>query len=197
MGVGKRPEAVEVGGVSVATARFEGLYERHVRSVTAYCARRLPVDQVADGVADTFLVVWRRIDDVPDGDAERLWLYRVAHRIVGQGWRSARRRRRLVDRVASRRVIGSAGPEEVALDGEDVRRVLAAADRLKPTDAEVLRLSMWERLGPAEIAEVLEITPNAVHQRLHRAKQHLVGEYDAMARIPKVEGAPGSERGGA
>jgi hypothetical protein len=35
-------------------------------------------------VADTFLVVWRRIESVPDGDAERLWLYRVAHRVLGK-----------------------------------------------------------------------------------------------------------------
>ncbi len=173
--------------MSVATARFESLYERHVRAVTAYCGRRLPDDLVADGVADTFLVVWRRIDDVPDGDAERLWLYRVAHRIVGQGWRSAQRRRRLGVRVASLRPVGPADTEEAVIDGDDARRVLAAAARLKPTDAEVLRLAVWERLGPAEIAEVLEITANAVHQRLHRAKQHLVREYDAMARTPRNE----------
>lgn len=165
--------------VSVATARFEALYERHVRVVTAYCARRLPDDQVADAVADTFLVAWRRIGDVPDGDAERLWLYRVAHRVVGHRWRSARRRRRLTVRVASSRPVGVVGPEEAAMDDDDVRRVLAAVACLKSTDAEVLRLSVWERLDPTEIASVLEIAPNAVHQRMHRAKQHLIREYDA------------------
>lgn len=180
----------------MATARFEALYERHVRAVTAYCARRLPEDQVADAVADTFLVVWRRIGDVPDGDAERLWLYRVAHRVVGHGWRSARRRRRLTARVASRRPVGVAGPEESVVDGDEVRRVLAAADRLKSTDVEVLRLFVWERLGPAEIASLLEITPNAVHQRLHRAKQHLVRAYDATGSRASSE-ATGPERGGA
>jgi RNA polymerase sigma-70 factor (ECF subfamily) len=171
---------VDAAHESATTLRFEAIYERHVRAVTAYCSRRLPDDHVADAVADTFLVAWRRIVDVPDGDAERLWLYRVAHRTVGHTWRSARRRRRLVNRVAARRPASSAGPEEAALDGEDVRRVLAAADRLKPIDAEVLRLSVWERLDPGEIASVLEITPNAVHQRLYRAKQRLIREYDAI-----------------
>ena len=178
--MGKEPGAGAVEGVSVSTGRFEGLYERHVRAVTAYCGRRLPADQVADGVADTFLVAWRRIDDVPDGHAERLWLYRVAHRVVGQGWRSARRRRRLSGRLAALRPLGAAGTEDAVVDGEDRDRVLAALERLGPNDVEVLRLSVWEGLAAAEIAEVLEITPNAVHQRLHRARQHLVREYDTV-----------------
>lgn len=197
MGVGKQPDAVEVGGVSVATARFEGLYERHLRAVTAYCRRRLPADQVADGVADTFLVVWRRIDDVPDGDAERLWLYRVAHRVVGQGWRSARRHRRLSARVASLRPVGGSSTEEAVVDGDEVERVLEAMSRLKPADVEVLRLSVWERLSPAEIAEVLQMAPNAVHQRLHRARLHLLREYDALGHRSSIASTPvesGGER---
>lgn len=178
MGVGQQPEYVEE--VSVSTIRFEQLYEAHVRSVTAYCARRLPNDRVADAVADTFLVAWRKIDHVPVGKAERLWLYRVAHRVVGHAWRGARRRRRLNDRVASRRTLVAASPDERAVDDDDVRRVLAASKRLVPTDAEVLRLAVWEQLRGDEIADILEISTNAVHQRLHRAKQHLIREYDAM-----------------
>lgn len=173
-----------MAGSDAATARFEAVYERHARALTAYCARRLQAAQVDDAVADAFLVVWRRIDDVPTGDAERLWLYGVAHRVVGHAWRSSKRQRRLTARVGARRPVGAAGPAETAMDGDDVRRVLAAADRLKPTDAEVLRLSVWERLAVAEIAAVLEITPNAVHQRLHRAKQHLIREYDATGPAP-------------
>jgi RNA polymerase sigma-70 factor (ECF subfamily) len=182
--VGQPSDWVEAPDESVATSRFEALYRHHVRAMTAYVARRLPADQVADAVADTYLVVWRRIGDVPDGDAELLWLYRVAHRVVGHAWRSSKRRSRLTARVGSRRPVGTTGPEETAIDGEDVRRVLMAAERLKPNDAEVLRLSVWERLAPAEIASVLDIAPNAVHQRLHRAKQHLIREYDATAPAP-------------
>lgn len=194
--MGQRPDSVESARDPVATARFDVLYERHVRAVTAYCSRRLPDDQVADGVADTFLVVWRRIDDVPDGDAERLWLYGIAHRVVGHAWRSSQRRRRLTARVGSLRRIAVDSPEESAVDGEDVSRVLAAAARLKPTDTEVLRLFVWERLGAGEIASVLEITENAVHQRLHRAKQHLVREYDATG-TPNPSEASKTGRGGA
>jgi RNA polymerase sigma-70 factor, ECF subfamily len=55
--------------------------------------------------------------------------------------------------------------------------VLEAAARLNDKDADVLRLAAWEQLSTADIAAVLGIAPNAVKQRLHRAKQHLGREY--------------------
>ena len=44
---------------------------------------------------------------------------------------------------------------------------------LRDEDAELLRLWAWEQLTPAEIAEVLGITPNAASIRLHRAREKL------------------------
>ena len=52
-----------------------------------------------------------------------------------------------------------------------------AAARLNNTDVEVLRLVAWEQLSFADIAALLEIEPNAVKQRLQRAKQNLAREY--------------------
>lgn len=176
-GVGRRSR----GPVADADAeRFRALHRRHARALTAYCARRLAPDSVDDAVAETFLVAWRRLADVPDGDAGLLWLYRVAHRVVGHEWRGASRRRRLTSRVASRRAPTSELPEDAAIDGDDTRRVLAAAERLNASDAEVLRLLAWEGLAPAEIATVLEINPNAVHQRLHRARRNLLREFESL-----------------
>lgn len=40
-------------------------------------------------------------------------------------------------------------------------------------DAELVRLWAWEELGPAEIALVVGLSPNAVSIRLHRARQKL------------------------
>lgn len=71
-------------------------------------------------------------------------------------------------------------PEEAAIDGDETWRVLEAAARLDRADAEILRLYAWERLGASQIAAVLEIKPNAVHQRLHRARRQLVREFDLL-----------------
>ena len=65
---------------AVAEERFRRIYAAYERQVYAYCLRRIDRDQAIDCTADTFLVAWRRICDVPAGDKALPWLYRTAHR---------------------------------------------------------------------------------------------------------------------
>ena len=44
---------------------------------------------------------------------------------------------------------------------------------MRPDDTELLRLWAWGRLSASEIAEVLDVTPNAASIRLHRARERL------------------------
>ena len=71
-------------------ARFTQLYRRHHTAIHDYCKRRVPDEMVDDVVAEVFLTAWRRLDEVPDGDATGLWLFRVAYRVVGHQWRGSR-----------------------------------------------------------------------------------------------------------
>jgi hypothetical protein len=67
-----------------ASTRLTELYDRHGRDVLAYALRRASPDDAADAVADTFLVAWRRLAEVPAEPEARLWLYGVArssHRV--------------------------------------------------------------------------------------------------------------------
>lgn len=59
-----------------------------------------------------------------------------------------------------------------------VQRVLAT---LPQTDAEVLRLTVWEELTPTEIAGVLGCSAGAVRVRLHRARRRAQEVYQATA----------------
>jgi RNA polymerase sigma-70 factor (ECF subfamily) len=156
---------------------FASLYHRHYRAIRDFCRRRVPKDFVDDVVAETFLTAWRRMDDIPRGDQALLWLYGVAYRVIGNHWRSAARRRRLEDRLHVINGGAASGADDAVLAADQRRLVLAAAARLNDKDADVLRLAAWEQLSTADIAEVLGIAPNAVKQRLHRAKQHLGREY--------------------
>jgi RNA polymerase sigma-70 factor (ECF subfamily) len=168
---------------------FAGLYERHFDAVRNYCGRRVAGDLVDDVVADTFLTAWRRLDDVPSGDAARLWLYRVAYRAIGHAWRGSLRRHRLDERLRFVADPPMEAADEWVIASADQRRVLDAAARLNETDAEVLRLAEWELLSVGDIAVVLEIAPNAVRQRLHRARRNLAREYrrlEAPTPSPRV-----------
>ncbi|WHP17872.1 RNA polymerase sigma factor [Cellulomonas sp. ES6] len=80
--------------------RFAALFERTHRPLLAYALRRVsdPAD-AADVVAETFLVAWRRLDDVPAGEAARPWLFGVARRVLANHYRGERRRDALADRL--------------------------------------------------------------------------------------------------
>jgi RNA polymerase sigma factor (sigma-70 family) len=161
-------------------AAFDRLYGHCYPRVRAYVTRRVSRDRVDDVVADTFLVAWRKFDVVPSGDAALLWLYRVAHRTIGQHRRTLFRRRRLGDRIAALPTREQDDPSDVAVVDDDIRCVLAAAEHLNFRDAEVLRLASWEGLTNSEIATVLELSPNAVGQRLHRARRNLKKQYERL-----------------
>lgn len=171
-------------GSSCEEARFSEFYDRFYRSIHAYCRRRLATDAVDDAVAEVFLTAWRRVGDIPDGDAALVWLYGVAYRVVGNQWRGAARHRRLEARM--RAVVDQpvAAADETALDSDACQLVLDALALLSDTDVEVLLLVAWERLSVAEIANVLKIAPNAVTQRLHRARCNLGREYRRLHAQP-------------
>jgi len=168
---------VESAAGSAAELRFARLYDLHQRPIRDYCRRRLDAHRVDDAVAEVFLTAWRKLDDVPDDDTARLWLYRVAYRVVGHQWRGVTRRRRLDQRLRSATRRALPGLDDTLIERDEHRLVLLAAARLGQTDGEVLRLSVWEQLSIANIADLLDIEPNAVKQRLHRARRNLAEEY--------------------
>lgn len=173
-------------------ALFRHLYESYSRHVFAYCRRRANADSIDDLVADVFLTVWRRIADAPTGDAELAWLYRIAFHHAGNHWRRASRQMRLEERLESIGIQTVPLVQDLIVVREDVRRVLAASQNLRERDVEVLRLSLWEHLSSEDIAAVLDITPNAAKQRLHRARNNLVREYERVHRSV----APAVHKGG-
>ena len=174
---------------------FASLYHRHYRAIRDFCRRRVPKDVVDDVVAETFLTAWRRIDDIPRGDQSVLWLYGVAYRVISNHWRSAARRRRLEDRVQVINGGAASAVDEAVVAADQRRLVLEAIARLNDKDADVLRLAAWEQLSIADAAAVLGIAPNAVKQRLHRAKQHLGREYRKLESATH-KSTPGAPRGG-
>lgn len=155
-----------------ADARFEALFRAHLDALVGYALRRVDhPDDAADVVADTLLVAWRRIDDVPCGVETRPWLLGVARRVLANRRRGALRRDRLRDRL--RRELGRLTVPDHAAGVETSVVVREALARLDADDREVLQLTSWEGLAPAEIALVLEIPAITVRTRLHRARRRL------------------------
>jgi RNA polymerase sigma-70 factor (ECF subfamily) len=173
---------------------FREIHDRFYRHVYAYCRRRTRGDAVDDAVADTFFAAWRKSNEIPPGDQALPWLYGVAYRVLSHQWRSAFRRQRLADKLASLGATAVALPEDIVVLRQEARQLLTALDALNNTDREILRLTAWEDLTPREIALVLGISVGAVGQRLYAAKRKLAAEYNRLE--GRRTGYPAAQEGG-
>lgn len=165
---------------ATGSARFDALYREHYRSIHSYCRRRTHPNRVDDAVADVFSIAWRRIDDVPEGDATRPWLYGVAYRVIANQLRSERRKAVFLRRLEHHPHEPADGPQLQVVKKAEYELVLRALQRLQPIDRELLRLFFWEELSHAQIALVLGLTEGAVKQRLHRARKKLARHYERL-----------------
>jgi RNA polymerase sigma-70 factor (ECF subfamily) len=153
----------------LAEARFASLYRDHEREILRYALRRSSdPDDAADVVAETFLVAWRRLGDVPLGDEARLWLYATARRVLANQRRGAGRRTRLAERL--REELRRQLPAQPVAERRGVLEALAG---LREADRELLMLVGWEELTPSQAARVLGISAMTARTRLHRARRRL------------------------
>jgi RNA polymerase sigma-70 factor (ECF subfamily) len=146
--------------------------------------RRLGRSEGEDAAADVFAVAWRRLDEVPNGDAARAWLFGVAYRVVGNHYRRRARQERLTSRLEAAFERGTVSTETPA-GFEDPAGVVAALGSLRPPDRELLSMAVWDGLSRFEIAQVLGVTENAVDQRMFRARKRL---RDRMNLVPAIDG---------
>ena len=147
--------------------RFEALARDLIDPLRRFLVRRTDAETAEDALAETLLVCWRRLDDVPDPALP--WAYAVARNALANALRSERRQQRLAAKVAT----VDPPRDDVPPPAEGDPELAEALTTLPEQDAELLRLWAWEQLSASEIAEVLEITANAASIRLHRAKAKL------------------------
>ncbi|MEN8114973.1 MAG: RNA polymerase sigma factor [Actinomycetota bacterium] len=169
--------------------RFRSAYRDHYRQVYVYFRRRTDVETALDGCSETFLVAWRRIDDLPEAPETLPWLYGVARRVFANQQRSRTRADRLVERLRGFGTSDEPSPEVQVVREPHIQNVLNALDQLKPIDREVLLLSQWEGQSTKEIAAALGCKPHAVDQRIYRAKRRLEDELRRIESGPAEGGA--------
>ena len=144
---------------------FELLFRDNYSSVWRYVARRVPAARTDDIVSASLVVAWEKFSLVDNPSLP--WLIRIASYEIAN---ARRRQRREQLRTLPSESIELAAPSSDDFDGSAVRKALAT---LREADQEILRLVLWDELPREDIAEVLEISTNAVNVRFHRALRRL------------------------
>ena len=165
------------------------MFDAHAQSIERYCQRRLRPAAAADAVAEVMLVAWRRIDQVPEGDASKLWLYGVARNVVSSVQRSELRRMRLDSKIMSYGVSHEEGPETQVVRRAEDEQLLESIEQLKPKDREILKLRIWDELSRSDVATLLNISEAGVDKRCSRALLRLRRSLEASSkrRSPRNE----------
>lgn len=143
--------------------RFDRLWRDHAPAVVRYARRHVLPDDVEDVVSETFVVAWRRLDEVPEFGLP--WLLGVARHVSANVRRGQRRRDALGERIGAQPTDETIWPV-----GDPGDEVIAALHRLSDADRELLTLIAWDELSHDEAAEALNCSKGALKVRLHRAR---------------------------
>jgi len=162
------------------TDRFRRMFEEHRGAVFGFAVRRVGRDLADEVLAETFLVAWRCLADVP-ADAELRWLLVTARLVLANISRSSRRRDRLLDRTEGVTHEPDHAPQ--VAQSLDVQRAMA---RLRAPDQEVLRLIEWDDLSHADAAALLGCSRAVLAVRLRRARARFAA---AIAMEPPPSGS--------
>lgn len=156
--------------------RFRALFSELHPEIHAYACRRVPPTVAEDVVAETFLTVWRRWEDLPASPQDRRrWVFVTARHHLAHAQRTRARQVRLESRLTLATAAGIPVVEPDVADQVVVSMDAFAAFRaLSPQDQEVIQLVAWEGLRLEDAAAVLGCSPVAYEARLRRARRRLL-----------------------
>ncbi|MEV6301151.1 sigma-70 family RNA polymerase sigma factor [Actinoplanes sp. NPDC051861] len=161
---------------------FTDLYQKHYPQVYAYAVTRAGRQLADEVVAESFLVAWRRLTELPPA-APLPWLLAVARNVVSERFRAEERQQAVAAEMRAWISDEALIVDDVADGVAERADVLTALGTLSDDDRELLTLVAWHGLTPREAGRVLGCSPAAYYVRLHRARRHLAQAIVAVAAV--------------
>jgi RNA polymerase sigma factor (sigma-70 family) len=169
-------------------AAFDAVYDEYRARIYSFlvrfCRRR---DVAEDLLEETWLRLVEHAGRLKPDTRLGPWLFTVARNLYYSYWRS-----RAVEHESAAGLMGlwstaaaRPSPFEEAAAGELEDRVERALAAMPPHYREVLLLSLEVEMTPAELAIVCGVTPEALRQRLLRARAMLKEELKCAAVRPR------------
>jgi len=162
--------SVNEQGQAVNT-QLDATLAAHLDTVYRYALRLTHNSELAqDLTQETMLRAWRNRKTLQEHAATKSWLLRIATNL----WTDQYRRTKfqpslLIEPPASR----EPPTAKKLIQQESVDQALAALDELPPRQRQVMYLITVEQLPHAEVAEILELTPQAIKSNLAAARKTL------------------------
>jgi RNA polymerase sigma factor (sigma-70 family) len=163
-----------------ATSRSDGafaeLVHRHLDWIYSAALRRVGDPHLAEDVTQaTFIVLSERAGSLAGQRVLAAWLFHVMSRLSAKALRLEVRQKRLLERAAeaamhesSRHIV-----ETDYAESELRSRLETAVERLRESDRHAILLRFYQQKSVAEVAAVLQITPDAAAKRIARATEKL------------------------
>lgn len=168
-------------------AAFDAVFAAFRRRIYAYLVRMTRTKDVAeDLLQETFLRLAQAAARLEPDTRLGPYLFTIAHRVFISWTRAQAVRAQLAGDLPARETASDArSPLEALADSQAQSALERAFAALAPAYREVALLVGVEGLTPAEVAEILGQKPDAVRQRLARARTQLaeaLGEHAPTAR---------------
>ncbi len=167
-------EARWIAAARVDPRAFAPLYDRYAVPIYRFCYGRVEDPDVAnDLTAQIFVRAIERLDRYKPrpGATFRSWLFAIARNTITDRWRRHRPTAPL-DPARHTLVDDDPGPEEHAVHGDELSRLLAVLDRLPSTQRDIIELRL-AGLTTSEVGDALGMSQAAVKSAQSRAYKHL------------------------
>jgi RNA polymerase sigma-70 factor, ECF subfamily len=131
-----------------------------------------------DLLQDVHVALWRSFAGFDGRCSIRTWIYRVAHNVAASHVAHQRRStpQVLVDLEELENLPDPTGGQRAADHRQNLDRLLALIQRLKPLDRDVI-LSYLEGLDAISIGEITGLSASNVATKIHRIKILLAGQF--------------------
>ena len=150
-------------------AQFRSIVDAYQTELLRLCCCCLQDRMLAeDAVQETFMKVYRRLDDLRPELNEKAWLYKIAMNCSRDILRGAWFKR------INRRVTPEMIPDPAAPPlSDDIIDLNRAIGQLNSKQREVILLRYYQGFSETEIAGILGLSQSSVAGRLKRAKEQL------------------------
>lgn len=149
---------------------FDMYYMRLFSYVNTYTKNE---SNAKDIVQETFIKLWNNRKNINVDASILAFLHKVAYNIFIDNYRKGKRQQNLLDTLSYEVVTNSIETEEDTTNQQKIEIVKKSIEELPPRCQEIFKLSKYEGLKYAEIAETLNISIKTVEAQMGKAFSYI------------------------